>query len=31
MKNIVDTQEYKIQRNMIEIDNYIDSNENDGC
>ncbi len=31
MKSIVDSQEYRIQRNMIEIDNYTDSLETDGC
>ena len=31
MKSIVDSQEYKIQRNMIEIDNYAEDNEIEGC
>lgn len=31
MKSIVDSQEYKIQRNMIEIDNYTEYLEIEGC
>lgn len=31
MKSIVDSQEYKIQRNMIEIDNFSEDPDVEGC
>ena len=31
MKSIADTQEYKIQRNMIEIQNYTEYPQIDAC